>query len=64
MNIYALITNNMVVNTIVADPTFLPVIAGDYDTIARIDNDPTRPGVGWSYVGGVYAPPPDAPPEE
>lgn len=55
--IYALIQGGIVVNTIVADPGFLPLIEADYDAVVRIDNLPDqRPGVGSAYVGGVFSP--------
>jgi hypothetical protein len=64
MNIYALIDSGMVVNTIVADPSFLPEIEQDYDAIVRIDDNPQHPGIGWSYADGTFTPPPDPPPAE
>lgn len=68
--IYALIRAGQVVNTIVADPTFLPTIAAGYagagDAIVRIDNlGDVRPGVFWTYDGSTFTPgfPPSDPEE-
>lgn len=56
--IYAIITNNVVTNTIVADQAFIDAA---YPGAIRIDQlDPT-PGIDWSYENGVFTPPP-APP--
>jgi len=59
--IYALVRAGVVVNTIVAEPEFLPTIAGGYssvgDAIVRIDNlGDVRTGAYWTYDGVNFTP--------
>jgi hypothetical protein len=64
--IYALIRAGVVVNTIEANPSFLPTIAGGYsgpgDAIVRIDDLTVRPGIYWTYDDGKFTP--GSPPED
>lgn len=46
---YALIKNGVVANTIIADSTFIKVIASDWDDIIEIPDDEC--GIGWSFDG-------------
>jgi len=57
MNNYALIKDGLVVNVIVADEGFLPLIASDYDAIIQVSLEPGSPCIGWSYNGRKFAPP-------
>lgn len=52
--IYAIIENNKVKNTIVADDNF---IAQFYPGSPRIDQLDPVPGIGWDYVDGQFQPP-------
>ena len=56
--IYAIIQNNLVVNTIVADQEFIDTA---YPGSPRIDQLDPHPGIGWSYENGVFTPPPPPP---
>lgn len=47
MNIYALINNNVIENTIKADEDFIAVISNDYDYIVNITNNSIMPSIGW-----------------
>lgn len=53
--IYAIIINNVVTNTIVADQEFIDTA---YPGSPRIDQLDPVPGIGWSYEDGVFTPPP------
>lgn len=60
--VYAQIKNNEVKNTIVLnDDSLLPVFSQNWDHCIRIDELRPMPGIGWSYDGQEFAPPP---PEE
>lgn len=51
--VFALIKNNVVINTIVVDDeSFLDVLVaqGVHDTAVRIDGCEVRPGLGWTYL--------------
>lgn len=65
--IIAQIKNNIVLDTIVVDDlSLLPLFVDDlitdlpYDNLVRIDTLDPRPGVGWSYNGTTFSPPPDS----
>ena len=56
---YALITNNKVVNTIVADAEFIAIIRNEYDHVEPLDT-PHEQGLGvgvdWSWDGEFHPP--------
>lgn len=53
--IYAIIHNNVIVNTIIADPVW---ILNNYaDNAIRIDHMDPRPGVGWTAQDTAWIPP-------
>lgn len=55
--IFAVIKNGVVINTIVADQAFVDSVSSDYGACVRIDQLDPVPGMGWTYVDGVFAPP-------
>jgi hypothetical protein len=55
--IYALINNNVVVNTIVADEAFVQSIEEQYQYVVRIDQLVPKPGIDWSYDGANFTAP-------
>jgi len=57
MNNYALIKDGLVVNVIVAEEGFLPLIQDQYDAIIKIDLKPGSPGMGWQYSKKKFSPP-------
>lgn len=65
--IFAQITNNIIVNTIMLDDiSLLPLFQNDpngnpYDLILQIDNITPQPGVGWTFNSINYNAPPAAP---
>jgi len=65
--IYAQITNNKIVNTIMLDDaSLLPLFSTDqngnpYDSVVQIDNIVPQPGIGWTFNNVNWSPPP-APP--
>jgi hypothetical protein len=59
--IYAFIKGGVVVNTVVlTDTSYLsiPAIAAQFDSAVRVDNIVPQPGMGWSYDGTNWTPPP------
>lgn len=52
--IFAIIENDKIVNTIVADQSF---IDEHYPNAVNIDNTNPFPGIGWDYVGGEFVAP-------
>lgn len=61
---YALIKNNLVINTIVADETFVADIAPNWDHIEPLDTAVElnlAVGVGWGWDGTQFIPPTPAP---
>lgn len=50
---FALIKNNIVVNVIVADDSFLPLIKDQYDLIIEVTDLDHRPSIGHSYYPDV-----------
>lgn len=57
--IYAVIENGAVINTIVATDAF---IAEFYPAAVRVDNLSPVPAIGWTYAAGVFTAPPVNPP--
>lgn len=57
--IWALIENNLVVNIIVGDDNFIPIIENDHDSIIEVTNLPIRPSINDSYdlVNNVFQSP-------
>jgi hypothetical protein len=55
--IFALVKDNVVVNTIVADQNFVNLIISQYDHVVRIDNLAVMPSVNWSYVNEEFIAP-------
>jgi len=52
---YAIIdVNNVVVNVIVADNTFITNLDG-YFTYVRVDDLPIEPGIYWTYISETFA---------
>ena len=67
--IYAQINNQKIVNTLeLNDGSLLPLFANDpntgipYDAVIQIDIIFPQPGIGWSYINGIFYPPSVAPP--
>ena len=64
---YALIKNGQVENVIVADETFVQMIASEWDHIERIDTPAERAlgvGIGWAWDGSNFVAPPTPPAPE
>ncbi len=56
--IFAQIKDNVVENCIVLDDLSLEsLFAEGFDAFIRIDEMDPRPGVGYSYVDGIFTPP-------
>jgi hypothetical protein len=55
--IWALIANSEVKNTIVCDAGFAASILPEWDFVVRIDELDPRPGIGWSYDGETFLAP-------
>lgn len=55
--IYALISNGVVQNIIVADANFIAGISANWQHCVRIDQLDPVPGIGWSYDGATFTPP-------
>lgn len=69
MSVYAVIDNNLVINTVVGDDfslvEFIVKQTNTSYTVVKIEDSPITPGIGWSYENGVFiAPPPLPEPEE
>jgi hypothetical protein len=62
--IFALIRNELVEQTIVADEEFIERHMAKKFTCIRIDELAVRPGIGWSFVAGEFVAPkvPETPP--
>lgn len=58
--VYAIIEDDLVANTIVADQNF---IDQNFPGAINITNMSPRPGIGWTYVNGQFAAPPETQPE-
>jgi hypothetical protein len=58
--IFAIIENDKIINTIVADQSF---IDEHYPNAVNIDAVDPMPGIGWDYVGGEFIAPPKVDPE-
>lgn len=57
---YALIKNGEVVNTVVADQSFINSISSEYDHVEPLDTlleQNLSIGIGWSYSNGTFAAP-------
>lgn len=52
--IIALVKENIVVNTIVADQAFVDYIRNDFQACIDITNLNPKPGIGWQYVEGSF----------
>ncbi len=57
MAIYALISNDFIVNTIKADADFIPLIEADYAAVVDVTDVTPQPAIGWAYVDGAFVAP-------
>lgn len=55
--IWAVIDNEVIANTIVADDTFADLIRPEHDDVIEITDLDPRPGVGWTVHPDGYRPP-------
>lgn len=57
------IKNNVVINTIIIDPNFIPsyVAATGYDSVVDASKYTPAPDIGWTYTGSNFSPPAVAP---
>lgn len=57
----ALIRDAVVINIAVADdppdPTWLAAVQVDYDEVVDVTDAVIRPGINWTYRGGMFTPP-------
>jgi hypothetical protein len=57
MPLYAVIDDDVVVNTIVADERYAARIRVDHQHVFRLDGPGRQPSIGWKYEGGVLVDP-------
>jgi hypothetical protein len=65
MSVYAVIDNNLIINTVVGDDIKLVEFIvkqtnSNYEVI-EIKESPIMPGIGWSYENGTFIAPPQPP---
>jgi hypothetical protein len=58
---FALIKDNLVVNSIDADQQFADGISGDWQAVVNTTEMSPPPGIGWTYINGVFTAPPIPP---
>lgn len=67
MSDYALINIGTVDNVALAgdppDASWLAAVEAQYDAVVNVTSTSPRPGIGWTYSGGTFTPPPEPPPE-
>ena len=54
---YALIENNLVENVAVGDQAWADSVAANWQAVVDITNMNPQPGIGWSYLNGVFTAP-------
>ena len=59
MNRWAIVDNGEVVNSIVADASFIEVLRNDHDSLIETTDLAPWPSVGWTWNGETFAPPPE-----
>lgn len=64
MKIYALIDNGIIVNVVVWDGISQWSPPSDDHLVIEIPSVPGSPGVGWSYDGTNFSPPPPSQEQE
>lgn len=52
--IWALVKNNLVENTIVAEDSFIPLIDENYDDVIDVTNMIPCPAPGWSHINNTF----------
>lgn len=55
--IYAVIEDGTIVNTLVADPSLLPMVENEHTVVLDITDMDPQPGVNWSSSDGEFRPP-------
>lgn len=54
--IFAVVDDGVVTNTIVADDDFAALISGEHSAVIDITDYKPRPGIGWSFDGAEWRP--------
>lgn len=55
--VFALIENEIIINTIVATSSFADFISKQYEAVIDITQYSPRPGIGWKYIDGIFISP-------
>lgn len=59
--VFAQILNGVIVNTIVLnDPSLLGLFSQSYDSVLQVDATYPQPGIGWTFDGIQFSPPPQS----
>lgn len=55
--IFAILDDGVVTNTIVADDEFAALISGEHSAVIDITDYKPRPGIAWTFNGDEWRPP-------